>query len=89
MANPLELYSLVLIEWLDATSNQVGWKPMNEIQATKLSRCTSVGWLVKQTKEKYVLVSSIHHDDLEGDGDLILPAAWVKRIKVLRHAKKK
>ena len=72
---------LLLVTWLDACSDEVGWKPLDKITAQKPMRVKSVGWLVKRTWTHLTLVGSIVADHC--DGDVTIPLGMILSEKEL------
>lgn len=72
---------LVLVTWKDAKSEASGWKSIEEVASGQPATVKSVGWILRQTKTKLVIVSSIVGDHC--DGDTVIPMGWVKSIKHL------
>jgi hypothetical protein len=72
---------LVLVTWKDAKSEASGWKSIDEVSCGHPATVTSVGWIVRQTKNKLIIVSSIVGDHC--DGDTTIPMGWVQSIKPL------
>lgn len=69
---------LVQINWIDAVTDNHGWRPLADIRAMKPSACKSVGWIVKQTKAAITIVSCLGEGDC--DGDITIPMGMVKQI---------
>lgn len=74
---------LVLVKWVDAVTMGHGWRSQDEIAKTQPTLCQSVGWVLKQTKQKLILVSTIEGDDC--DGDTTIPMGMVKEIVPLKR----
>jgi hypothetical protein len=72
---------LLLVTWLDACSDDSGWKPLEKITAQKPMRVKSVGWLVKRTRTHVTLVGSIVADHC--DGDVTIPVGMIVNEKEL------
>lgn len=72
---------LVLIEWLDAVTDDAGWKKIADVQAQRPPVCRSVGWILKETKSHITIAATIHGDDC--DGDVTIPRGMVRKITEL------
>ena len=72
---------LLLVTWLDACSDDSGWKPLSRITAQKPMRVKSVGWLVKRSRTHLTLVGSVVADHC--DGDVTIPLGMVVSEKEL------
>jgi hypothetical protein len=74
-------YKLVLIEWEDSGVGYQGWKPVQSVTG-RLTKCISVGFLVKETKECKVLFPHIDGDksDLHGAGDITIPCSAIMKV---------
>jgi hypothetical protein len=72
---------LLLVTWLDACSDDSGWKPLAKITAQKPMRVKSVGWLVKRARTHLTLVGSIVADHF--DGDVTIPLGMILSEKEL------
>lgn len=81
---------IVLVEWYDAQSGSSEWKEMKEVISLKPALGKTVGYLVsegKVDKMHYIVVCphivGIGDKAVDGDGELAIPKAWVKKITVL------
>lgn len=77
-------YKLVLIVWEDAESNDT-WVALKDVTHDDPTNVASIGWLVKETPTRIVLVASI---DLSNEKDMVsghvtIPKTQVKEIKEL------
>jgi len=52
------MYPLVKLSWLDINT-QAGWTSENNLDA---ARCFTVGYIIKETKDFYVLASTLGYD---------------------------
>ncbi len=73
---------LLLVTWLDACSDDAGWKPLSKVSAQKLARVRSVGWALKRTRTHLTLVASIVDDHC--DGDVTIPLGMIVSEKELK-----
>lgn len=85
---------IVLVEWYDAQSGSLGWKPMKEVLAIEPALSKSVGYLLKEVKNgkhSYIVVcphfAGIGHGNIDGDGEIAIPKSWIKRVVVLMDDK--
>ena len=69
---------VVMVEWVDSTSES-GWTHDHDLD---LSICKTVGFLVKKTKDKIVLIQSISDND-NVDNKFAVPRVCIKSIKEL------
>lgn len=74
---------IVCVEWDDA-SGQNGWRQEKDVLNLSLSKCESVGYLVKKNKTQIILVQSIDRDLKSMDNSLTIPRKCVKRIVELK-----
>lgn len=71
---------LVRIHWRDASSYE-GWQLETDYKC-KLAKCITVGYLIKNTKRKYVVINNIGNDQISGM--VCIPKDWVIRVKYLK-----
>jgi len=76
---------IVLVKWVDAVTEDHGWRKITDVKLGKPEKCESVGWLIKQTKEHVILVSSRGGQDC--DGDITIPIGMIKEIIPLEAKK--
>lgn len=72
----------VLIEWIDAASDDGSWTPMT--QAGGLVRCFSVGYVVKETKRQITLVQTICLDTMNMSGQVAIPKGCIVRRRRMK-----
>lgn len=72
---------LVLIEWLDAVTDDAGWKKISDVARIRPPVCRSVGWILKETKSHITIAATIHGDDC--DGDVTIPRGMVRKVTEL------
>lgn len=73
---------LVLINWIDPACAS-GWNGPHEANDRwgKTLECKSVGWIIKEDKQKVMIASSISPDEL---GDLfVIPKVCINKITPL------
>jgi hypothetical protein len=85
---------IVLVEWYDAQSGPIGWKPMREVLTIEPALSKSVGYLLKEVKNgkhSYIVVcphfTGVGYKNIDGDGEIAIPKSWIKRIVVLMDDK--
>lgn len=78
---PKQLFDIVFVVWDDATELPAGWT--DETPDVEPALATSVGFLIKETKDHIILAldcdANGHHN-----GRSQIPRGMVKSIKVLR-----
>ena len=57
---------IVSVDWLDAMSDDNTWQDLKELQEQKLRPVTSVGYLIKEDKDKKEQIEYIGMDDQIG-----------------------
>lgn len=69
------MYDLIKLSWLDINT-EIGWSNSQDLEA---ARCQSVGWLLKETDDLYVIASTIGHDleDIENNQRIAIPKGCV------------
>jgi len=81
---------LLIIEWIDSHRRTPAWTLLDDLQKDAAPLiCRSVGWLVAETKEVKLLVSSIsgEKDELIREfcsGDIVIPVKAIVRTTVIR-----
>ena len=77
---------LVLIEWEDSVECSATWEDLTQQSPAPLI-CKSVGWLIHQTKECYVVVPHITtpHEEIkcQGCGEMTIPTRSVLGVRNL------
>lgn len=69
---------LVHIKWVDAITDNHGWRPIEDVRKGVPSKCQTVGWIIKQTKTHITVVGTIGEGDC--DGDITIPMGMVTEI---------
>lgn len=72
---------LVLVEWLDAVTDDAGWKKIEDVAKTRPPVCKSVGWILKDTKTHITIAATIHGADC--DGDVTIPRGMIRKVTEL------
>lgn len=79
---------LVLIEWEDSYGVSPGWERLSKCEPF-ISTCKSVGWLIHDDDKVKVVVPHLSagrtKDDVDGCGDMGIPASAVRRIVDLQE----
>jgi hypothetical protein len=77
---------MVCITWYDAKDGQTGWHSVEDIKKESLATCYSVGWLVRKTDERTIIMSDYSKVDNDEDGGrhIAIPTGWVKKIEYLK-----
>lgn len=76
---------LYYIEWLDPSSEHNGWFELvqNELEKLKPCVCQSVGWVIKETEEYIVIVSSLIPDDKQASNDVCIVKSLITKQKLI------
>ena len=76
---------MVRVTWQDAMDGETGWQSLETMMKAKLAICMDIGWLIKKTDEKVIVMGSwcVDPDDKEGGRYITIPAGWVKKIEYL------
>lgn len=75
---------IVYVRWIDSESGS-GWTECGEFLAP-LTYCHSVGFLIHQDAEKYVLANSYDPETDSANATMTIPRVAVKKVKVLGAA---
>ena len=70
---------IVCLMWKDAMSTS-SWSEPDEIG---LCTCVTVGFLIKEDKEKYVVASTLTEDNQCGDS-IAIPKQWAIQKQILK-----
>ncbi len=75
-----EQYPLVKISWTDAWGSS-SWTDINEAaeKHAKGAPCVSVGFLLEETPDGYLIASTISERDV--NGMFFIPASFAQRVK--------
>lgn len=79
------------VEWLDSAGLS-RWTPIKELQRRSLvSRCLSVGFVLKEDDDQVTLLQSLDPGQLEGDDDngdntITIPKIAITASTILREA---
>lgn len=73
--------TLLYIEWYDAESND-DWRDISDIVA-ELPLIQTIGFLIKESKDCVAIAQNIDKKNDNASMSMIIPKAWVKRIRKL------
>ena len=76
---------LVRVEWLDAMSDDNKWKELEELTKQVLRPVSCVGWILTETKDNIILISSFDEESQCGGGGCTIPKSCVKEIVQLKE----
>ena len=80
-------YQIVELNWLDSRLPTSEWRRLDEIDDIDACYCKTVGYLIRENDEEYVLASSIADHDGEtwgqSNGILCIPKISVLNKRVL------
>jgi hypothetical protein len=74
---------LVLIEWLDSCTSNSEWKSIKNVSG--ITKCTSVGFIIKKTKKYIILFPNIcGTKNIQGCCDFTIPIGAIIKIKQIK-----
>ena len=76
---------LVRVEWLDAKSDDKTWQELEELTKQVLRPVSCVGWILTETKDNIILISSFDEESQCGGGGCTIPKSCVKEIVLLKE----
>jgi hypothetical protein len=72
---------ILYVEWIDANSH-AGWQDRSEIaKDASVSRCYSIGFVIKETKEELVIATTVSDD--EANCWIAIPKSWIRKRRKL------
>ncbi len=81
-------HKLVLIEWVDTCRLDSGWMDLSDIPEPPSHKCVSVGFLISETDEAKIAVSTIgnisHPANSHTYGGMMIPKSAIVSEKQLR-----
>lgn len=77
----------VLVEWLDAMSDDAGWKPWKKVAAQEPVMVHSLGYVVRDEPEFMTVAGSVCVVDGMLDGDVTIPRSMIKNVHELQLPK--
>ena len=88
MENSMKKIRATYIEWDDSVSTTGNvWVDRRQVEEMKIDRCTTIGFIIKETKELVTVVSSL---DIQGDnvsGDMTIPKSAIRKRRVVSWKK--
>lgn len=75
---------MVLVEWLDACSDDAGWKSLKKVRKQTPMVVRSLGYLVTDHADYVTVVGSHVEFDDTTDGDVTIPRGMIKSIVELQ-----
>ncbi len=73
---------VVRVWWKDTIGgHKQGWRTLKSMVQGEPDECQAVGFLLHEDANKIIIVPNISDDS--GDGEIVIPAPWVVRTKVL------
>ena len=79
-------FQLVQIDWLDAATDNEGWKGVGESLDTA-PMATTIGFIVKETAHAITVASTVSDDS--HNARILIPTAMIQAMRELRQAYKK
>ncbi len=81
----MSAHRLVQIEWVDSRQPTASWQRVSALDYLAECRCTSVGFLLRDSDQAKVLAASIADDgdELQATGVFVIPTAAVLSMKLL------
>lgn len=83
VAEPMRM---VLVEWLDAYTQDAGWKSVKKLRKQEPVLVRTIGWLVKDVPDHITVAGSHVPFDDDCDGDVVIVRGMIKSIKTLAVA---
>lgn len=77
-----ELYE---VKWLDAYEMESGWQTLEDALKITPPEVSSVGYVLKETKEYIILAADIGSDKMDNDVGrvTVIPGQWILEIKII------
>lgn len=75
---------LVLVEWIDAMSEDAGWKSWKKVAKQEPLLVHSLGYVVRDEPGFLTIAASIVCFDGTLDGDVTIPRAMIQKIHELK-----
>ena len=84
---PLAEYSLVLVEWIDASRIYDGWLDLKDVPMTTPHKCVSVGFVVSRDDRGVILIPTMadieHPENRHTYGGMLIPSAAILSVRNL------
>jgi hypothetical protein len=77
----------VLVEWLDAMSDDAGWKTWKKVAQQEPVMVHSLGYVVRDEPGFLTVAGSVCIVDGMRDGDVTIPRSMIKKIHELQFPK--
>lgn len=74
----------VWIEWIDSM-HTAGWADRDLCESKKLSNCKTLGWLIKETKDIFIIGLSFDNQTDSFGQLLTIPKVAVKKVRKLKE----
>ena len=73
------------IKWLDAYEMESGWQTLEDALKITPPEVSSVGYVLKETKEYIILAADIGSDKMDNDVGrvTVIPGQWVLEVKII------
>jgi|GEM_PF-1885593 len=75
---------MVMVEWLDAMSDDAGWKSWKKVHKQEPLIVHSLGYVVRDEPGFLTIVGSVVVFDGTLDGDVTIPRAMIQKIHDLK-----
>lgn len=82
MKPDLENLPMVLIEWIDSFGCSTDWRDVDDIE-TSVMECQTVGFLLKEDKDCYVVAPHIAIGSRQMCGDITIPRVAITGVQYL------
>lgn len=74
-------YKIVKIDWIDSCIGPAGWGEKEDYENVTIVKCTTVGFVVQETKEHITIANTVNEDQLLGV--VTIPKCCIKKKKQL------
>ena len=74
---------IVYVEWEDSASAQ-GWMKAKDAKKYKVAQCMSVGFVLRDTKKKLLLCTSLWPDNSDACQLMCIPKSSITKIEHIR-----
>lgn len=73
---------IVKIDWIDSCFGPAGWGEKEDFENVTLVECTTVGFIVQETKEHITIASTVNEDQVSSV--VTIPKSCIERQKQLK-----
>ena len=76
-------YDLVIVEWEDSAQPSPTWQWVKDYEFPSIVRCTSVGYLIAQTRDAIAIapnLGDLAREQIQASGIMRIPASAVRKI---------